>query len=118
MAIERYYILVVIAVTVLKEYVLVICPSIVAPVCKVIRITRYLFNRPLLKPKEYRQGASREVYETWNNLGIDYPEVPVSAAFGARSGIEADQVKINEKHEGDYPANVEDLHHLRCLNLL
>lgn len=35
-----------------------------------------------------------------------------------RSGLAPDQVKINQKYGGGYPANVEGLHHLHCLNLL
>lgn len=30
----------------------------------------------------------------------------------------SDQAKINAKYGGGYPANVEGLHHLHCLNLL
>jgi hypothetical protein len=32
-----------------------------------------------------------------------------------RSGLAPDQVKIQEKYGGGYPANVEGLHHLHCL---
>jgi len=42
--------------------------------------------------------------------------VPESEALAA--GIAPDQVKINPKYGGGYPANVEGLHHLHCLNLL
>jgi hypothetical protein len=31
------------------------------------------------------------------------------------SGLASDQVKINPKYGGGYPANVEGLHHLHCL---
>lgn len=37
---------------------------------------------------------------------------------GLKSGFRKDQVKINEKYGGGFPANVEGLHHLHCLNLL
>jgi hypothetical protein len=33
----------------------------------------------------------------------------------AQSGLATDQVKINPKYGGGYPANVEGLHHLHCL---
>jgi hypothetical protein len=42
--------------------------------------------------------------------------VPVEQA--ARSGLKRDQVQINPKYGGGFPANVEGLHHLHCLNLL
>lgn len=32
-----------------------------------------------------------------------------------KSGLAPDQVKINEKYGGGYPANLEGLHHLHCL---
>jgi len=31
------------------------------------------------------------------------------------SGFKPDQVKINPKYGGGFPANVEGLHHLHCL---
>ena len=31
------------------------------------------------------------------------------------SGFKVDQVKINKKYGGGFPANVEGLHHLHCL---
>ena len=42
--------------------------------------------------------------------------VPVEQA--TRSGLKPDQVQINPKYGGGFPANVEGLHHLHCLNLL
>ena len=39
--------------------------------------------------------------------------VPVDEAEA--SGLRLDQVKINEKYGGGYPANVEGLHQLHCL---
>jgi hypothetical protein len=42
--------------------------------------------------------------------------VPVEQA--AKSGLKPGQVQINPKHGGGFPANVEGLHHLHCLNLL
>lgn len=35
-----------------------------------------------------------------------------------KSGIALDQVKINQKYGGGYPANVEGLHQLHCLNIV
>lgn len=42
----------------------------------------------------------------------------VPAEDALKSGIAKDQVRIREKYGGGYPANVEGLHHLHCLNLL
>lgn len=39
----------------------------------------------------------------------------VPAEEAQKSGLAPDQVKINEKYGGGYPANVEGLHHLHCL---
>ena len=78
--------------------------------------------------------AGPEVDAAWDSLGISCkcPQkfkfceahiftdrslaVPVTEA--ARAGLKADQVQINPKHGGGFPANVEGLHHLHCLNLL
>lgn len=38
--------------------------------------------------------------------------------LASASGLTKDQVRINPKYGGGYPANVEGLHHLHCLNLL
>jgi hypothetical protein len=42
--------------------------------------------------------------------------VPIEEA--PKSGLKPDQVQINPKYGGGFPANVEGLHHLHCLNLL
>ena len=42
--------------------------------------------------------------------------VPVEEA--PKSGLRHDLVQINPRHGGGFPANVEGLHHLHCLNLL
>ncbi|KAJ8060844.1 hypothetical protein OCU04_009928 [Sclerotinia nivalis] len=91
-----------------------------SPVVEDLRLsyTTTAFNGSLLKPNEYRQDAGPEVDAAWDNLGINYRGVVIPAAFAARSGIETDQVKINEKYGGGYPANLEGLKQLRCLNLL
>ena len=39
----------------------------------------------------------------------------VPAEEAQKSGLASDQVKINEKYGGGYPANIEGLHHLHCL---
>ncbi|KAL1638841.1 hypothetical protein SLS58_008546 [Diplodia intermedia] len=47
-----------------------------------------------------------------------YRSVAIPADKAEKAGIAKDQVKISEKYGGGYPANVEGLHHLHCLNLL
>jgi hypothetical protein len=51
-----------------------------------------------------------------NNFADRSLAVPVEQA--ARAGLKRDQVQINPKYGGGFPANVEGLHHLHCLNLL
>ncbi|KAF7884127.1 uncharacterized protein EAF01_011550 [Botrytis porri] len=80
--------------------------------------TTMSFNGSLPQPNEYRQDAGQEVDAAWNDLGINFREVVIPATLAARSGITTDKVKINEKYGGGYPANVEGLSHLNCLNLL
>jgi hypothetical protein len=85
----------------------------------------------------FRLDAGPEVDAAWKSLGVDcklfcfstsvichvLTFVPDRAArvpfdVAAQSGLASDQVKIKEKYGGGYPANVEGLHHLHCLNLL
>ena len=54
----------------------------------------------------------------WESLGVNYRPLIIPSSLAQKSGLAADQVKINEKYGGGYPANVEGLHHLHCLNLL
>lgn len=42
--------------------------------------------------------------------------VPPDTAL--RAGLLPSQVQVSEKYGGGYPASVEGLHHLHCLNLL
>jgi hypothetical protein len=88
-----------------------------------------------MKPNVFRGPAGPETDAAWESLGVNCRSstfeflfyradsiidrsvrVPVEQA--ARSGLKADQVQINPKHGGGFPANVEGLHHLHCLNLL
>jgi len=66
----------------------------------------------------FRQNASPAVDAAWKSLGIDYRVAIVPSNQAAQSGLLPDQVKVSEKYGGGYPANVEGLHHLHCLNLL
>ncbi|PYI08296.1 hypothetical protein BO78DRAFT_405789 [Aspergillus sclerotiicarbonarius CBS 121057] len=76
------------------------------------------FNGSLLKENIFRQDASPEVDAAWASIGANYRAIRVPADEAEKSGLAADQVKISEKYGGGYPANVEGLHHLHCLNLL
>ncbi|KAJ6091962.1 hypothetical protein N7467_003931 [Penicillium canescens] len=76
------------------------------------------FNGSLLKENVFRQDAGPEVDAAWESLGVNYRGVRVSAEDAEESGLAADQVKIKKKYGGGFPANVEGLHHLHCLNLL
>ncbi|KAJ5587751.1 uncharacterized protein N7459_003516 [Penicillium hispanicum] len=83
-----------------------------------IEYTVQEFNGSLLKENIYRQDASPEVDAAWESLGVNYRSVRVAPEDAEESNLAADQVKINQKYGGGFPANVEGLHHLHCLNLL
>ncbi|CAG7922007.1 unnamed protein product [Penicillium olsonii] len=76
------------------------------------------FNGSLLKENTFRLNAGPEVDAAWESLGINYRSVRIPSEDAERSGLAADQVKISTKYGGGFPANVEGLHHLHCLNLL
>ncbi|KAJ4408288.1 hypothetical protein N0V91_003292 [Didymella pomorum] len=79
---------------------------------------KVLFNGSFLKLNAFRQDAGPEVDAAWKSLGADFSAVRIPESEAAKSNIRADQVKIKEKYGGGFPANVEGLHHLHCLNLL
>lgn len=60
-----------------------------------------------MKENIFRQDASPEVDEAWRSLGTDYRALIVPESEAAASGLRADQVKVNAKYGGGYPANVE-----------
>ncbi|KAL3423001.1 tat pathway signal sequence [Phlyctema vagabunda] len=76
------------------------------------------FNGSLLKENVFRQDAGPEVDAAWNSLGVNYRSLAVPESEAAATGLQPDQVKINQKYGGGFPANVEGLHHLHCLNLV
>ncbi|KAI9038107.1 oxidase ustYa family protein [Aspergillus affinis] len=76
------------------------------------------FNGEFINQNIYREDASPEVDAAWEALGTDYRPLRVPPEYGEKSGISPDQVKINDEYGGGYPANLEGLHHLHCLNLL
>lgn len=90
-----------------------------------------------MKLNAFRQPAGPEVDAAWDSLGTDCasllypppsPPTPltppdraliVSPSDGPRSGLTPKtHVHISPRYGGGYPANVEGLHHLHCLNLL
>ena len=83
-----------------------------------IKYEKVRFNGSLLKDNVYRLDAGPEVDAAWEALGVDYRAaiVPNNVAF--ESGLKESQVQVSEKYGGGFPANVEGLHHLHCLNLL
>jgi len=83
-----------------------------------IRFDTVIFNGSLLKENVFRQEAGPEVDAAWASLGVDYRALSVPAELAEKAGLAQDQVKIREKYGGGYPANVEGLHHLHCLNLV
>ncbi|GAB7359607.1 hypothetical protein MBLNU230_g6791t1 [Neophaeotheca triangularis] len=76
------------------------------------------FNGSLMNENVYRQPASPEVDAAWEALGVGYRSLVVPESDAERIGLAKDQVKISDKYGGGYPANVEGLHHLHCLNLV
>ncbi|KAJ5630793.1 uncharacterized protein N7484_010893 [Penicillium longicatenatum] len=76
------------------------------------------FNGSLFKENIFRQDASPDVDAAWEALGVNYRGIRVPTADAEQSGLTADQVQINPKYGGGYPANVGGLHHLHCLNVI
>jgi hypothetical protein len=106
-----------------------------------IKYAKVNFSGSLLKENDYRKDGGTEVDAAWEALGVDCSSsvilsilqmlgsgvnayfltdraaiVPTSLA--AKSGLTEDQVQVSPKYGGGFPANVEGLHHLHCLNLL
>jgi len=76
------------------------------------------FNGSFMRENIFRQDAGPEVDAAWESLGVDYRAAAVPYELAEKSGLRLDQVKIREKYGGGFPANVEGLHHLHCLNLV
>ncbi|KAH7112814.1 hypothetical protein B0J11DRAFT_541974 [Dendryphion nanum] len=83
-----------------------------------IKYSKQRFNGSLMKSNVFRQDFGPEVDAAWKSLGADFHAVRIPTDQAARSNLAPDQVKIKEKYGGGYPANIEGLHHLHCLNLL
>lgn len=93
------------------------------------------FNGSFLKENIFRKDPSPEVDKAWASLGTECQfdsfspcilliahrltradhAIRASPEDARKAGIPEDYVKINEKHGGGYPVNVEGFHHLHCL---
>ncbi|KAF8861399.1 hypothetical protein BDZ45DRAFT_687739 [Acephala macrosclerotiorum] len=80
--------------------------------------THTQFNGSFLQENIYRQPASPAVDAAWEALGINYRALIIPSSLAPKSGLTTSLVQISSKYGGGYPANVEGLHHLHCLNLL
>ncbi|TVY92514.1 hypothetical protein LAWI1_G003671 [Lachnellula willkommii] len=76
------------------------------------------FNGSFMKENAFRQDAGPEVDSAWESMGVNYRSLAIPVSEAAASGLKPDQVQIKSKYGGGFPANVEGLHHLHCLNLL
>ncbi|EFQ91715.1 hypothetical protein CFE70_007643 [Pyrenophora teres f. teres 0-1] len=77
-----------------------------------------LFNGSFLHQNIYRQPASPEVDAAWEALGVNYRSVVIPENEAEQMGLRPDQVKVSQEYGGGFPANVEGLHHLHCLDLV
>ncbi|KAF2129162.1 hypothetical protein P153DRAFT_341721 [Dothidotthia symphoricarpi CBS 119687] len=76
------------------------------------------FNGTFLHENAYRGAAGPGVDAAWGALGVDYRSVVIPESEAEKTGLRGDQVKISREYGGGFPANVEGLHHLHCLDLL
>lgn len=83
-----------------------------------ISLSTVRFNGSFLHENIFRQGASPEVDDAWDSLGVNYRPSVVPEVYSESSGIQPRQVRVSPKYGGGFVANVEGLHHLHCLNLL
>ncbi|KAK6383299.1 hypothetical protein LTR65_010284 [Meristemomyces frigidus] len=91
-----------------------------APLTNDIDLTHHTvrFNGSLLKENVYRQKAGPDVDAAWDKLGINLHSVIIPTEQAKQVGLLPDQVKIRQEYGGGFPANVEGLHQLHCLNLV
>jgi hypothetical protein len=93
-------------------------PPIIASGSPAITYSTVSYNGSFLQPDIFRQDASPKVDAAWEALGVNYRSIKVPDSQAAAAGLTKDHIRINSKYGGGYPANVEGLHHLHCLNLL
>lgn len=83
-----------------------------------IKYSTIPFNGTFMTEDVYRRAGSLEVDAAWEALGVNYRSVRIPVEDREIAGISPDHVQINQKYGGGFPANVEGLHHLHCLNLV
>ncbi|KAG4439094.1 hypothetical protein IFR05_005436 [Cadophora sp. M221] len=83
-----------------------------------IRYATQRFNGTLMHENIFRATGSPAVDAAWQSLGVDYRAAIVPPELAAASGLIDSQVQLSDQYGGGFPANVEGLHHLHCLNLL
>ncbi|KAF7187165.1 hypothetical protein HII31_11546 [Pseudocercospora fuligena] len=91
-----------------------------SPVTRDLDITYHTqqFNGSFMEENIYRRQGSPEVDAAWEALGVNYRAVQIPAEVGSQVGLTHNHVQINEKYGGGFPANVEGLHQLHCVNLV
>ncbi|KAM3418223.1 hypothetical protein BST61_g4225 [Cercospora zeina] len=76
------------------------------------------FDGKFMDENIYRLKANNETDAAWEALGINYRSLRVPKDVGRSVGLRSGQVQIDDKYGGGFPANLEGLHHLHCLNLV
>ncbi|KAJ9152067.1 Tat pathway signal sequence [Pleurostoma richardsiae] len=83
-----------------------------------VGLSTIAFNGSFFSETIFRQAASPEVDAAWESLGVNYRAAIVPESQASVGGLTPRQVRVSKKYGGGYPANVEGMHHLHCLNLL
>ncbi|ETN38309.1 uncharacterized protein HMPREF1541_06340 [Cyphellophora europaea CBS 101466] len=78
-----------------------------------------VFNGSFQQKTIYRQPPSPETDQAWHDLGIMYGPVLIAEDDASTFGISQDHYSVSDGQSSHaYPAHVEVLHQLHCLNLL
>jgi len=84
-----------------------------------ITYTTTFFNGSFTRENVYRQAPSLEVDEAWDALGANYNPALIRPEEAEKAGIPSDRMMVGEELGGPgYPADVEGIHQIHCLNLL
>jgi Mycotoxin biosynthesis protein UstYa len=73
------------------------------------------FNATFAVGNIYRDDASPEVDQAWEDLGISLGHVSLPPNRAADFGLDPGMVKLNPEYGGGLVANVEVFHQLHCL---
>ncbi|USW58675.1 Putative mycotoxin biosynthesis protein UstYa [Septoria linicola] len=76
------------------------------------------FDGSFMEENVYRRKANNETDAAWMALGVGYRSVLIPADVAPSVGLRPEQVQVSDKYGGGFPANVEGLHQLHCLNLV